>query len=360
MLSWSKFRVKRVDDGVVTRVILVRHGQSEFNAARRFQGSLDEPRLTAKGWKTAVACGEYLSKADCDVILCSTLKRARQTAEGIHPSYRLRRVNPPIIYDARLREVHLPGWEGLSIDSIRDRYPAAYETWKESPERLVLPLRFAQDEPEMPSFSPLGDVKERVWGFWNDLLLERSGQQVLIVGHGAAISAMLAVALNLPVGIIHRVQQSNGGVSCLEFTGRALMSARALYINRTQHLGEILPKMKEGRTGLRVLLLTEEHAARICWGEVVPGGCVDVMKGERSADIVSALMNETYHEVRTVAWIQPSGYLSAETLSWLRLDAWKGHGVAIREDRLTVLHYPRPGCNPILQAMNIDLAAESN
>ncbi len=349
--------MKFVLDSAVTRVILVRHGQSDYNAAKRFQGSRDEPRLTAKGWKTAVACGEYLSQTDFDVILCSTLKRARQTAEGIHSTYRSGKPVPPIVYDARLREVHLPGWEGLLIESVRDRYPAEYELWKESPERLVLPLRLTQDEPDTLSFSPLGDATDRVRGFWNDLLVHRRGQTVLIVGHGAAISVMLAVAMKLPIRDVHRVQQSNGGVSCLEFSGCNAISARALYINCTQHLGEILPKMKEGRTGLRILLLTEEHAARICWSGVLPGECVDVLQGEGSADIVSALLDQTYEQVRTVVWIQASGYLREETLSTLRLGHWLGHGVVVGKYGLTVLHYPRRGCSPILQAMNVDLAS---
>ncbi len=342
-----------VHDGKVTRVTLVRHGQSDFNADKRFQGSLDEPQLTTRGWKTAVACGNHLNKSHYDLIVCSPLRRARQTVEGILSTYGSDRIAPPVIYDARLREVHLPGWEGLSMQLIKDKYPTEYRTWRESPDRLALQAQLSSAQCNNSEFSPLGDMKERACTFWEDLLLHRRGKTVLIVGHGAAISVMLAVALKLPLEHVHRVQQSNGGVSCLEFIADRTMPARALTINRTQHLGETLPKMKEGRTGVRILLSGEGWTSSIPWDYPVPGACVDIIQGEGSAQIISGVLECADDQIRTIAWVQPAGRVESEMFSTLRLEHWQSHGLAMEGGGLTVLHYPLRGCKPIVQAMNI-------
>lgn len=340
------------ENDTLTRVLFVRHGQSDYNAEGRFQGSLDDPQLTSKGWKTAVQCGRHLNKNHVDVIVCSPLRRARQTAEAIVSTYGQGDLVPPIIYDARLREVHLPGWEGLPMQTVQSLFPASYHLWKQSPDLLVLPSQTDATSPAK-DFSPLGDMRQRAAEFWSDLLLHRRGQTVLVVGHGAAISVLIGMALKLSPDDVHCVQQSNGGISCLEFASHQDTPARACYINRTQHLGEMLPKMKEGRSGVRLLLLTEHRAARISWLEVVPGAPVHVVKGEGSAEVVSSLLNEADDRVRTVAWIQPRGCLCDEAASILLRPSWQSRGLVVEQDTLTVLHYPRRGCAPILQALNI-------
>ena len=338
----------------VTRVLLVRHGQSDFNAEGRFQGSLEEPQLTARGWKTAVACGQHLNQTHFDAIVCSSLQRARQTAEGILSTYSVDNPAPPIYYDVRLREVHLPGWEGLSMQAVRQVFPDNYRTWKEYPEQLRLSPILNSDASTSGSFSPLHDMATRAYQFWDDLLLHRRGQSVLIVGHGAAISVMLAIALRLPIGIVNCLQQSNGGVCRLEFGTDPIMPARAFYFNRTQHLGEILPKMKEGRSGQRILLLSQEHASRMDWNALLPGTSVDVIQGAGSAGVVNNRLNNREDTVRTTAWIRPCGRLGEEIVSALRLGSWKNLQLSVGIDTLSVLHYPRVDGWPILQAMNID------
>ncbi len=348
-----------LENDTVTRVIFVRHGQSDYNAQGRFQGSLDEPQLTSKGWKTALQCGQHLNRNHFDVIVCSPLRRARQTVESIVSTYGPGHPAPPVIYDARLREVHLPGWEGLPMQTVQSLFPASYRLWKQSPDLLVLPSPIDATSPAK-DFSPLGDMRQRATEFQNDLLLHHRGQTVLVVGHGAAISVLIGMALNLSPDDVHCVQQSNGGISCLEFASRQDKPARACYINRTQHLGEMLPKMKEGRSGVRLLLLTEHRAARISWPEVVPGAPVHVVKGEGSTEVVSSLLSDADDRVRTVAWIQPSGRLSDKAASILLRPSWQSQGLVVEQDTLTVLHYPRRGCAPILQALNIDLDPETS
>jgi hypothetical protein len=111
---------------------------------------------------------------------------------------------------------------------------------------------------------------------------------------------------------------------------------------------------------VRLLLLTEHRAARISWPEVVPGAPVHVVKGEGSTDVVSSLLNDADDRVRTVAWIQPSGRLCDEAASILLRPSWQSRGLVVEQDTLTVLHYPRRGCAPILQALNINPEPETS
>lgn len=339
----------------VTRVIFVRHGQSDFNAEKRLQGSLDEPRLTDKGWETAVACGIHINQFHCDVIFCSSLRRARQTLEGILSTYSLERVVPPVFYDSRLCEVHLPGWEGLSMKSIENSFPLEYRMWRDYPDQLVLQKHEMDGLDEYSNFSPLGDTTERVREFLEDLLLHRCGQTIMIVGHGTAISVMLAVALKLPLADVHRVQQSNGGISCIEFRADGVTHARVCFINRTQHLGEVLPKMKENKTGSRILLLSEESTSSICLIERLRGMSADVIQGVRSAQVISDLLEDQTKTARTVVWAHPTRHMQSDCYKALRLEHWPSHSLTLLDGGLTVLHYPSHGCKPILQALNIDI-----
>ena len=343
-----------VSCSTLTRVILVRHGQSDFNAEGRFQGSLDRPQLTARGWKTAVACGHHLKSMHFDIILCSNLQRARQTAEGILSTYSAANAAPPIEYDARLREIHLPGWEGLPIETVRNLFPADYKMWKEDPAQLVLNSPSELLAASTAAFSPLAAMQTRAAEFWSDLLRHRHGQTVMIVGHGAAISVMIAVALNLPTGIVHCLQQSNGGVSCLEFACDKPGSAKAIYTNRTQHLGEILPKMKEGRTGLRILLLSQVCALSGNWSSLLPEGSFKIVGGAGSEELITSALEQAEDKVQTMVWAQPAGHLSEKVVSALRLGNWENLEITVDTDVATVLHYPRPGGPPIVQAINID------
>ena len=103
-------------------IYLVRHGRTQFNAEQRFQGSLDSP-LTTIGIAQAKAQGRLLRRlipegSDCPIV-SSPLGRARATAERIAEAMG----GAPVAFDARLAEVSLGAWEGLTPDEIDARWP---------------------------------------------------------------------------------------------------------------------------------------------------------------------------------------------------------------------------------------------
>jgi probable phosphoglycerate mutase len=80
------------------------------------------------------------------------------------------------------------------------------------------------------------------------------GKTILVVSHGGTIRALIGTATGIKPCNYHTIQQSNSGISILDFEN-SLTSAKITAINLTQHLGEVLPKLKNGKYGLRLLLL---------------------------------------------------------------------------------------------------------
>ncbi len=94
---------------------IVRHGLSTFNAAGRFQGCLDEPRLTPRGREESRAAGAFLAQAGIRRLICSPLARARETAEEIAAYLG----GPAIEIEPALREIELGAWEGARFEEVR-------------------------------------------------------------------------------------------------------------------------------------------------------------------------------------------------------------------------------------------------
>ncbi|HZZ48993.1 MAG TPA: histidine phosphatase family protein [Pseudonocardia sp.] len=109
------------------RLVLVRHGETEFNARGRMQGQL-ESELTEKGREQARGVGPLLARYEPARLASSDLSRAASTAEEIGQAIGL-----PVKLDGRLRETHLGEWQGLTIRQVEDRWPAQVERWRTDP-----------------------------------------------------------------------------------------------------------------------------------------------------------------------------------------------------------------------------------
>ncbi|MBI4759502.1 MAG: histidine phosphatase family protein, partial [Chloroflexi bacterium] len=101
------------------RLLLVRHGETDWNAEERYQGTTDVP-LSAQGRAQAQALTSRMAGEVLDAIYASDLQRAWQTAEVIAAPHGL-----PVRPEPRLREIDFGAWEGLTFDEIRQRRPAA-------------------------------------------------------------------------------------------------------------------------------------------------------------------------------------------------------------------------------------------
>ena len=167
----------------MTTLVLLRHGQTDWNLNHRYQGLTDIP-LNATGEEQARAANEKLKPFVFDAVYCSDLERARRTAklalEGIFPYQKIR-------FDRRIRERSFGTYEGGPFD--KDKVPPHYlEQMKQDPEGF----RFPEGE-------SLLDLERRVRPFYEEVVKKHDGQTVLIVAHGSLLSITLFIAENQPV-----------------------------------------------------------------------------------------------------------------------------------------------------------------
>ena len=172
----------------VRRLVMLRHGQTEFNAGSRMQGQLDTD-LTDLGRAQAVAAAEVLAKRQPLLIVSSDLRRASDTAAALGQHSGM-----PVLLDTRLRETHLGDWQGLTHHEVDAAAPGARLAWREdatlaphggesridvADRSLPLVAQLVADEPE--------------WG------CDEPDRPVVLVAHGGLIAALAAALLDLPV-----------------------------------------------------------------------------------------------------------------------------------------------------------------
>ncbi|MBO9999561.1 MAG: histidine phosphatase family protein [Cyanobacteria bacterium SID2] len=252
-----------------TRVVVVRHGRSTYNEQGRYQGSSDEAVLTENGRATARQVGMSLKGVSVDVVYTSPLQRARETVREILTAMGTAANEIPVRTCESLREIDLPAWQGRFFQEVRKQFADDYRCWKQRPHEFQMPVRtdaFPEDtsgSSETVSIDrdicfPVVELYERVQRFWQDVLPRHSGQTLLVVGHGGTNHALVSTAIGLPPACHHRLQQSNCGVSVLDFSRGSLRLAQLQALNLTTPFGEMLPKLKEGKQGLRMLLVPSD------------------------------------------------------------------------------------------------------
>jgi broad specificity phosphatase PhoE len=153
-------------------LVVVRHGQTDWNLEERFQGQLDIP-LNAVGRGQAETLKRQLGNIRFDAAYSSPLRRAYETAEIIAAGL-------PVQADARLAEIHHGAWQGKTKQDIADLWPDEWAEWNE------LPTQFTP-----PGAEPAGSVRSRV----EDFLQKLEGTLILCVSHGIIIQTLLSVLL---------------------------------------------------------------------------------------------------------------------------------------------------------------------
>ena len=161
----------------MTTLLLVRHGETDWNRDQRWQGHSDTP-LNERGRQQA---RELAAKLDPpDRIYASDLARARETAEILSA-----RLGVPVVFDERLRERGFGAWEGLTTVEIEERFAAELARWRAREGAGAL------DAEGFEAFAA------RVGGFLDELLDRHPGEEVLVVAHGGTIRVIHALATGL-------------------------------------------------------------------------------------------------------------------------------------------------------------------
>jgi broad specificity phosphatase PhoE len=222
----------------MTRVIIVRHGQSGYNTERRIQGRTDASTLTEKGRNDANKAGKALSNIVFNAIYSSPLQRAKHTADIIHSQLATHAEQSAVIQVSDLLlEIDLPLWAGLVTAEVKQKFAEDYRTWHQRPDELRMLLNDAQGTRE---HFPVLALYEQARQFWQETLSQHQGETILIVGHNGINRALISTALGIPASRYHSIQQSNCGISVLNFAGGLGEPVQLESLNQTQHTGETL------------------------------------------------------------------------------------------------------------------------
>jgi phosphoserine phosphatase len=237
----------------MTRVIIVRHGQSGYNTERRIQGRTDASKLTEKGRNDASKLGKALSNIFFNAIYSSPLQRAKHTADIIHSELATHsgQSTVPQACD-HLLEIDLPLWEAMITADVKEKFAEDYRIWHERPHELRMLLKDAEGTKE---HFPVLALYKQAEQFWQEILPRHQGQTILIVGHNGINRALISTALNIPPSRYHSLQQSNCGITVLNFSGGLGEPVQLESLNQTQHTGETLPSLRPDHQGIRLLLV---------------------------------------------------------------------------------------------------------
>ncbi len=173
----------------MTQIILVRHGETEWNIKEVFRGRIDIG-LNEAGLKQAELLAQYLSDVKIDAIYTSPLKRAFTTAEMIARYHKL-----DVEVDPGLIDFDFGEWQGLTRQEVRDRYPELYAVWISHP-----------DQAKMPAGESLDEVRIRAMSVIEKVIAKYKGN-VVLVSHRVVSKVLICSLLGLDNSHFWNIQQ---------------------------------------------------------------------------------------------------------------------------------------------------------
>lgn len=195
-----------------TKLILIRHGETDSNLKKKYCGFLDKD-INARGRKQAAKLGKRLSAEKFDKVYSSDRKRALHTAKIIFKKTKIKKI-------PGLREMHFGIFEGLTYKQIMKKYPLVYKRWLKRPYSLSIPKGEG-----LPGF------KKRVVAAFKKIIRLNNNKTIAVVAHGGVISAFLNYILKSKDFWGHIPKSSS--LSIIEH-GKA--GTKVKLFNDTQHL----------------------------------------------------------------------------------------------------------------------------
>lgn len=201
------------------RLILIRHGETTWNAIHRFQGFADI-ELSPRGRSQASSLAQSLKNEALAAIYSSPLIRARETAAEIakyHPC--------PVVIEEGLKELNQGLLEGLTAEELRRDYPGFLEDWRRAPAKVRL-----------PGGETLAELQERAWSAVQGILGRHPAGSVAAVAHSFVNLAILCRVLEIPLDHFRLLRQEASAKNIIEFSERGPV-LRCL--NDTCHLASV-------------------------------------------------------------------------------------------------------------------------
>jgi len=216
---------KKIGD---SRIILVRHGETNWNKEGRFQGQIDIP-LNQKGKEQASKASKYLEEIEFTKAFSSSMQRPYETAEII-----LKKNNIQIKKIDSLVEISHGLWEGKLEEEIKRTWPEMLKNWHENPESVT-----------MPEGESIKQVSDRAISAWNLICNSQQKNDItLLVAHDAVNKTLICHILGLSYSDIWMIKQGNGGITVIDiFKNKNYVLSS---VNITNHLGQIIDSTASG------------------------------------------------------------------------------------------------------------------
>ncbi|PWT71381.1 MAG: histidine phosphatase family protein [Proteobacteria bacterium] len=186
----------------ITEFIVVRHGETAWNAEARIQGHLDSP-LNEEGLAQALLVGDRLAQAPFSQLYCSDLGRALQTAQPIAD-----RSHRRITREERLRERHLGVFQGLTGTECEHAYPSDYACFKSrDPDHVI------------PGGESIRMLQARARGIFTELAARHAGERLVVVTHGGVLDALYRFVTDTPLEKLRDFPIYNASINIVHHDG---------------------------------------------------------------------------------------------------------------------------------------------
>jgi len=183
----------------MTEILLVRHGETEWNADGIFRGRADVD-LNEKGIVQAKLLGKYLSNSRLEAVYSSPLQRALLTAEVIAGKHSLDVWTEPALIDLDYGE-----WQGMSLTEVKKIYKDLYIKWEKTPESV-----------KFPGGESLDDVKNRAAVTIKKIIRKHKGS-VVLVSHRVVNKVLICTMLGLDISHFWKIRQETCGMSSFSY-----------------------------------------------------------------------------------------------------------------------------------------------
>ena len=200
----------------MTKIIFVRHGQTEWNVLGRYQGQTDVA-LSPLGIEQAEKLAAHFPVDKIEAVYSSDLARAMKTASCVADRFGLTVEPRP-----ELRELNFGDWEGLTYDEIVAKWPDALENFFRHPDVL-----------EIPHGESFPKLRDRALACVEEIVARHPDQTVAVFAHGAILRTILTAALHMDLQYVWTIRQFNTAVNIVTYTEHG---TTVELINGTGHL----------------------------------------------------------------------------------------------------------------------------
>ncbi len=187
----------------MTKVMLVRHGETDWNRKEIFRGRIDV-ELNDNGREQAKALAEAVSAFHIDAAYSSPLSRSLETANSIAEA---RDLDVKIAHG--FTDLHYGQWQGMEHEAVKEEFPELYQTWHKSPHLI-----------QFPGGESLDDVLQRSLNELKSIVAAHENQTVLIASHRVVNKVLLCGIMGLDNSYFWRIRQSNCCLNIFECSGK--------------------------------------------------------------------------------------------------------------------------------------------